>query len=131
MALTAGTKLGPYEITGPLGKGGMGEVYRATDTSLNRQVAIKVLPAEFAQDTERLPRFEREAKTLASLNHPNIAQTYGLETAVKLSLFVPFPLPATAAKSLIPGVGSCELRPQNGQILLNLTVPPGRTYLVS
>ncbi len=62
MALTAGTQLGPYEITGPLGKGGMGEVNRANDTSLNRQVAIKVLPTEFAQDTERLARFEREAK---------------------------------------------------------------------
>ncbi len=77
--MESGTTLGPYKITGPLGQGGMGEVYRANDTSLNRQVAIKVLPTAFAQDTERLARFEGEAKTLASLNHPNIAQIYGFE----------------------------------------------------
>ena len=88
MAIQAGTTLGPYEITGPLGKGGMGEVYRATDTNLNRQVAIKVLPTEFAQDTERLARFEREAKTLASLNHPNIAQIYGFEKSTGVHALV-------------------------------------------
>ena len=77
--LTAGTRLGPYEITGSLGAGGMGEVYRARDTKLHRDVAIKVLPDLFATDPERLARFEREAKTLASLNHPNIAQIYGVE----------------------------------------------------
>jgi serine/threonine-protein kinase len=81
MALATGTRLGPYAITAPIGAGGMGEVYRATDTNLGRQVAIKVLPDAFAQDPERLARFEREAKTLASLNHPNIAQIYGLEKA--------------------------------------------------
>ena len=79
MALTSGTKLGPYEIQSPLGAGGMGEVYRARDTKLDRDVAIKVLPAALAQDPERLARFEREAKVLASLNHPNIAQIYGIE----------------------------------------------------
>src|SRR5215813_11713341 len=79
MALSAGTRLGSYEIAGLLGAGGMGEVYRATDTNLGRQVAIKVLPEAFAQDPERVARFEREAKTLASLNHPNIAGIYGLE----------------------------------------------------
>lgn len=79
MPLTPGSKLGPYEILGPLGAGGMGEVYRATDTKLEREVAIKVLPAGVAQDTERLARFEREAKVLASLNHPHIAQIYGIE----------------------------------------------------
>ena len=79
MALTAGTRLGPYEIIAPLGAGGMGEVYRATDTNLARQVAIKVLPEAVASDAERLARFDREAKTLASLNHPNIAAIYGLE----------------------------------------------------
>ena len=79
MGLTTGSRLGPYEILSALGAGGMGEVYRATDTTLGRQVAIKVLPEAFAQDAERLARFEREAKTLASLNHPHIAQIYGLE----------------------------------------------------
>jgi serine/threonine protein kinase len=72
VALTLGARLGPYEITAQIGAGGMGEVYRATDTNLGRDVALKVLPDIFAQDPERLARFEREAKTLASLNHSNI-----------------------------------------------------------
>ena len=79
MALTPGTRLGPYEIAAQIGEGGMGEVYQATDTTLSRQVAIKVLPESLAADAERIARFEREAKTLASLNHPNIAQIYGFE----------------------------------------------------
>ena len=79
MALTVGTRLGPYEISAQIGVGGMGEVYRATDTNLGRQVAIKVLPESMAADAERLARFDREAKTLAALNHPNIAAIYGLE----------------------------------------------------
>jgi serine/threonine-protein kinase len=79
MSLSAGTRLGPYEILAPLGAGGMGEVYRARDTKLDRDVAIKVLPPVLAQDPERLARFEREAKVLASLNHPNIAQIYRIE----------------------------------------------------
>ncbi len=79
MALASGTKLGPYEIRSPLGAGGMGEVYRARDTRLGRDVAIKILPEEFAADAARMVRFEREAKVLASLNHPNIASIYGLE----------------------------------------------------
>ena len=77
--LAPGTRLGPYAITAPLGAGGMGEVYRATDTNLKRSVAIKVLPASVAADRERLARFQREAEVLASLNHPNIAAIYGLE----------------------------------------------------
>src|SRR5258708_1528082 len=77
--MTPGDKLGPYEILAPIGAGGMGEVYRARDSKLNREVAIKVLPAALARDPERLARFEREAKVLASLNHPNIAQIYGIE----------------------------------------------------
>ncbi|HSM13152.1 MAG TPA: serine/threonine-protein kinase, partial [Thermoanaerobaculia bacterium] len=74
-----GTRLGPYEITAKLGEGGMGEVYRATDTKLKRDVAIKVLPPAFTEDKERLARFEREAQLLAQLQHPNIASIYGLE----------------------------------------------------
>jgi serine/threonine protein kinase len=79
VSLTSGTRLGPYEITAQIGAGGMGEVYRATDTNLKRQVAIKVLPAAVAADAERLARFQREAEVLALLNHPNIAIVYGLE----------------------------------------------------
>ena len=79
MSLTVGAKLGPYEILASIGAGGMGEVYRARDTNLDREVAIKVLPAALAQDPERLARFKREAKVLASLNHPHIAQIYGVE----------------------------------------------------
>src|SRR5882672_10026752 len=79
MKLTAGTKLNQYEIVAPLGAGGMGEVYRARDTKLNREVALKVLPDVFAVDLERLARFKREAQVLASLNHPNIGHIYGFE----------------------------------------------------
>ena len=79
MQLSPGTKLAHYEIIEPIGKGGMGEVYRARDGKLGRDVAIKVLPEEFAENEERLARFKREAKVLASLNHPNIASIYGLE----------------------------------------------------
>ena len=81
MTLTPGSKLGPYEVVGPLGAGGMGEVYRARDPRLGRDVAIKALPAAFAQDAERLARFDREAKLLASLSHPNVAGIHGLEEA--------------------------------------------------
>jgi Tol biopolymer transport system component/predicted Ser/Thr protein kinase len=79
MSLALGTRLGPYEILMAIGAGGMGEVYRAKDAKLGREVAIKILPEAFATDPERLARFEREAKVLAALNHPNIAQIYGVE----------------------------------------------------
>src|ERR1700733_14869843 len=79
MTLSAGDKLGSYEILASIGGGGMGEVYCATDTKLDRQVAIKILPAAVANDPERLARFRREAKVLASLNHPNIATIFGVE----------------------------------------------------
>src|SRR5205085_1686609 len=79
MALSIGARLGPYEILSALGAGGMGEVYRARDTRLNRDVAIKVLLPSVADDPERLARFEREAQTLAALNHPNIAHIHGFE----------------------------------------------------
>ena len=81
MTLEKGKKLGPYEILSHIGAGGMGEVYLGRDTRHDRNVAIKVLQAELAEDAERVARFEREAKTLASLNHPNIAQIYGFEEA--------------------------------------------------
>ena len=81
MSLTVGARIGPYEVTAPLGAGGMGEVYRARDTRLNRDVALKVLLAVFAADPERLARLMREAQLLASLNHPNIASIHGLEDA--------------------------------------------------
>src|SRR5437867_11867221 len=79
MPLTPGTRLGAYEIIATLGSGGMGEVYQARDTKLNRDVALKVLPAAVANDPERLARFQREAHVLASLNHPNTAHVHGLE----------------------------------------------------
>jgi eukaryotic-like serine/threonine-protein kinase len=79
MMLVAGSKLGPYEIIGAIGAGGMGEVYRARDGRLNRDVALKVLPEVFAADPDRMVRFEREARVLGALNHPNIAAIYGLE----------------------------------------------------
>jgi eukaryotic-like serine/threonine-protein kinase len=75
MALALGHRLGPYEVTGQIGVGGMGEVYRATDMNLKRAVAIKVLPSSASDDGERLARFQREAEVLATLNHPNIATT--------------------------------------------------------
>src|ERR671937_1072514 len=81
MAITIGTQLGSLEITALLGKGGMGEVYRARDTKPKREVAIKILPDEFARDPDRVSRFQREAEVLASLNHPNIAAIYDLQEA--------------------------------------------------
>ena len=89
MSLVRGARLGPYEITAQVGAGGMGEVYCARDTRLNRDVAVKVLPELFANDPERLARFTREAQTLASLNHPNVAQVYGVEGHALVMEFVP------------------------------------------
>jgi len=79
MSLAIGSRLGPYEILAPIGSGGMGEVYRARDTRLKREVALKVLPDSFASDPDRMARFQREAELLASLNHPRIATIYGVE----------------------------------------------------
>mgnify|MGYP001073501890 CR=1 FL=1 len=81
MPLQPGTSLGPYTVTAKIGQGGMGEVYQARDTKRDRDVALKVLPEAFTSDPDRLARFEREAKVLASLNHPNIGSIYGLEEA--------------------------------------------------
>ena len=107
MPLSAGTRVGPYEITGPLGAGGMGEVYRARDTALNRDVAIKVLPDLFLTDADRLARFTREAQTLAALNHPNIAQIYGVQEhgstrAIVMELVPGEGLDARIARGRIP-----------------------------
>src|SRR5437867_6635107 len=79
MTFSAGSRIGPYEIKAPLGEGGMGVVFRAHDTVLHRDGAVKVIPDHFVNDADRLARFEREAQVLASLNHPNIAQIYGAE----------------------------------------------------
>src|SRR5438309_4404831 len=88
MTIASGTKVGRYEIRSKIGEGGMGEVYRARDEKLNRDVAIKILPEAFAQDSDRLARFKREAQVLASLNHPNIAAIYGLEESDGLRALV-------------------------------------------
>jgi serine/threonine protein kinase len=79
MSITPGTRFGPYEVVEPIGAGGMGEVYRATDTNLKRDVALKMLPESLLSDANRLARLQREAEVLASLNHTNIAHIYGLE----------------------------------------------------
>ena len=79
VSISVGTRVGAYEITAPIGAGGMGEVYRARDARLDRDVAIKILPDAFVHDPDRVARFQREAKTLAALNHPNIAGIYGIE----------------------------------------------------
>ena len=88
MSLTPGTLIGPYELSAQVGVGGMGEVYRATDRNLKRSVAIKVLPEAVAKDASRLARFQREAETLAALNHPHVAQIYGLEQSAGITALV-------------------------------------------
>jgi eukaryotic-like serine/threonine-protein kinase len=88
MAVSPGSRLGRYEIVSRIGAGGMGEVYRARDSKLGRDVAIKVLPEAFAQDGDRMVRFEREAKFLAALNHPNIASIYGVEESASADALV-------------------------------------------
>ena len=102
MSMAAGSRLGPYEILAPIGAGGMGEVYRVKDTKLDREVAIKVLPVAVAQDSERLARFEREAKVLAALNHPNIAQIYGLEESSGVRALVMELVPGETIKGPLP-----------------------------
>src|SRR5262245_29244157 len=103
LSLAAGGRLGPYEIVSAVGAGGMGEVYRGRDPKLHRDVAIKVLPELFARDPERLARFEREAQVLASLNHPNIAHVYGIESGAIVMEFVGGEdLSATIARGPMP-----------------------------
>ena len=98
MALTAGAKLGPYEVLSPLGAGGMGEVYRAKDTRLGREVAVKVLPAEFSRDPVRKQRFEREAKSVSALNHPHICTLYDIGSTPATAVAGPGQTSAAAAE---------------------------------
>lgn len=114
MPLSPGDKLGPCEVASLLGKGGMGEVYRARDAKLNRDVAIQVLPAALAGDADYLARFQREAQTLAALNHPNIASIYGLEAnAIVMELVegstLRGPLPL-----IVPTATPCSRLPHHG-----------------
>src|SRR5882724_7398122 len=113
MPLSNGSRIGPYEIVGPIGAGGMGEVYRGRDTKLNREVAIKVLPAAFAQDSDRMARFQREAQVLAALNHPNIAHIYGMEgNALVMEL-----VPGDSPRGPMPLDDAMELAKQLGEAL--------------
>ena len=107
MALAPGTRIGVYEITAQIGVGGMGEVYRATDSNLKRSIALKVLPAAVAGDADRLARFQREAEVLAALNHPHIAAIYGFEktpdvTALVMELVEGDDLSQRIARGAIP-----------------------------
>jgi serine/threonine protein kinase len=128
MTLAVGTKLGPYEVLAPLGAGGMGEVYRARDTKLNRDVALKVLPEAFARDPARMARFQREAQVLASLNHPNIASVYGLEESGGVRALVMELVEGTSLKEriagagLVPAQGCPQGAPLRVDILLDLAI---------
>jgi serine/threonine protein kinase len=122
MALTSGTKLGPYEIQSQLGAGGMGEVYRARDTRLERIVAIKVLPASFSAEPERLRRFEQEARSVAALNHPNILAVHDIGTHDSAPYMVCELLEGeTLRERLLGGAVSSKKRPLN----LPRTLPRG------
>ena len=112
MTLSAGTQLGPYRITQVLGVGGMGEVYRAHDSKLGRDVALKVLPAAYQSDADRLARFEREARALASLNHPNIATIHGLEEHAGVHSLVLELVEGATLHDIISGVASLR---ENGR----------------
>src|SRR5262249_16240596 len=103
MPLTPATRLGPYEIIAPLGSGGMGEVYRARDTRLGREVAIKVLPSELSADRDRLPRFDREARSASALNHPNIVTIYEIGSRDSISYISMELVQGTTLRDVIAG----------------------------
>jgi serine/threonine protein kinase len=124
MALSTGTKLGPYEVVAPLGAGGMGEVYRARDAKLGRDVALKVLPEAFARDNERMARFQREAKVLASLNHSNIASIYGLEDSGPTHALV---MELVEGPTLADRIGS-GLIPVDEAVLIAIQIAEGLEY---
>src|SRR5689334_6956917 len=122
MPLSPGERLGPYEIVGPIGAGGMGQVYRARDTRLHRDVAIKVLPPEFANDADRVKRFELEARATAALSHPNILAVYDIGrhegvTYVAAELLEGVTLRAALAHQPVPAAKACAWA---GQIALGL-----------
>src|SRR6202049_5080755 len=122
MPLSVGSRLGPYHILAALGSGGMGEVYKARDTKLAREFAIKILPQAFLSDPERVARFQREAKTLASLNHPNIAAIYGLEesgdmTALVMELVEGDDLSKRIARGAMPIDEALPIAKQNAEAL--------------
>src|ERR1017187_8989260 len=127
MALAAGTKLGSYQVVAPIGAGGMGEVYQAHDTKLRRDVAIKVLPEAFAHDADRLSRFQREAKLLASLNHTNIATIHDIEDSNGTSNLVMELVPGETLQERIRSEGA-----EGPRVLSGRTIPgwsrrnPGR-----
>ncbi len=137
MSLSVGDHLGHYDVTAKIGQGGMGEVYRARDTKLDRDVALKVLPDAFATDQDRLARFQREAQVLASLNHPNIASIYGLEEsgdtrALVLELvegptiadrIAQGPIPKAASSRHQPLTSDPELRPSANNNLFIFALP--------
>src|SRR4030081_25196 len=118
MALAPGTRLGPYEIVSPLGAGGMGEVYRAKDTRLDRQVAGKILPDQFAQNAQFRIRFEREARTISQLNHPNICTLYDVgENYLVMELLAGESLADRLAKGPLPLTDVLQYGVQNGDAL--------------
>ena len=124
MSLLPGTRLGSYEVIAPLGAGGMGEVYRVRDSRLKREVALKVLPADVASDRERLARFQREAELLASLNHPNIAQVYGIEgNALVMELVEGEDLAKRLERGPIRSTRRCRSRNRSPKRSNRLTTP--------
>ena len=137
MALAAGTKLGPYEIVAPLGAGGMGEVYRARDTKLGRDVALKLLPPLFTADADRVARFEREARLLASLNHPHIGAIYGFEDAGNVpALVLELVRGRHVGRSRVAGGARCRSRrlcPSRNRSPTHSTLPigPGSSIAIS